>query len=153
MPSKKLRDYLNAEKVKFVEIKHSPAYTAQEIAAAAHIPGKEVAKSVVIKVDGQMALAVLPASDRIHLESLASLTGGRNVELAAEGEFKDRFPGCEVGAMPPFGNLYEMPVYVAEHLTEDELIAFNAGSHSELFQLHYADFARLVKPKVGKFTG
>lgn len=153
MPSKKLREYLNGKGVKYVEIKHSPAYTAQEIAASAHIPGKELAKTVVVKVDGNMAMAVLPASDRIDLQRLKEAAGAGEVALAGESEFKDRFPECEVGAMPPFGNLYDMDVFVAKRLAEDDTIAFNAGSHSELFQLAYADFAKLVAPRVVSFTG
>jgi Ala-tRNA(Pro) deacylase len=147
MPVKKLKEYLDQEGVKYVAIVHSPAYTAQEIAANAHIPGKDVAKTVMVKLDGKMAMAVLPASYRVDFDLLKEATGAKKVELAGEKEFKDMFPGCEVGAMPPFGNLYGMDVYVAETLAEDEEIAFNAGSHSELLKLAYGDFDRLVRPK------
>ena len=152
MPVKKLKEFLDKNKVKYVSMSHSTAYTAQEIAASAHIPGKELAKTVVVKLDGKMAMAVLPASYRIDFDLLKRASGANEATLAGEREFKDTFPGCEVGAMPPFGNLYDMDVYVAESLAEDEEIAFNAGSHTELIRLPYEDFERLVKPIVVKFS-
>jgi Ala-tRNA(Pro) deacylase len=148
MPVKKLKDFLDNQKIKYVAITHSPAYTAQEIAASAHIRGKELAKTVVVKIDGKMAMAVLPASYRVDFDLLKKAAGASTVELASEKEFKDLFPECEVGAMPPFGNLYGMEVFVADSLAEDEEIAFNAGSHTELIKLTYKDFERVVKPKV-----
>ncbi len=151
MPVKKLKDFLNSHKVKYVTIKHSTAYTTQEIAASAHIPGKEMAKTVIIKVDGKMVMAVLPASNKIDFALLKKSIGAKNIQLASEQEFEYTFPQCDVGAMPPFGNLYDMEVYVAESLTEDEEIAFNAGSHSELMKVAYKDFERLVNPKIVKF--
>ncbi len=152
MPVKKLKDFLDSNKVKYVTIKHSPAYTAPEIAGSAHIPGKELAKTVIIKVDGKMAMAVLPASQRVNFDLLKKITGASKIDLASEQEFKDLFPECEVGAMPPFGNLYGMEVFVDESLSEDEEIAFNAGSHTELIRLAYKDFERLVKPKRRKLS-
>jgi Ala-tRNA(Pro) deacylase len=152
MPGKKVAKFLDDHKIKYVKVKHSPAYTAQEIAASAHIPGKELAKTVMVKIDGQMAMAVLPASYRVDFKGLKKLAGAKKVELASEQEFRDLFPESEVGAMPPFGNLYEMDVYVAKPLSEDEEIAFNAGSHTELIRLHYEDFQKLVKPTVGDFA-
>jgi Ala-tRNA(Pro) deacylase len=152
MPVKKLREFLNKNKVKFVAVSHSPAFTAQEIAASAHVPGKELAKTVMVKVDGKMAMAALPASCHVDFEKLAKTIKAKKVKLADEKDFQDLFGECEVGAMPPFGNLYDMEVYVAEELSEDEEIAFNAGSHTELIRMKYADFERLVKPKVVKFT-
>jgi Ala-tRNA(Pro) deacylase len=153
MPVKKLKDFLDNQKIKYVSITHSPTYTAQEIAASAHIPGKEVAKTVIVKIDGTMAMAVLPASCKVDFDLLKKASGAHKVELASEKEFKDLFPECEVGAMPPFGNLYGMEVFVADTLAEDEEIAFNAGSHTELIRLAYKDFERLVKPKVVTFSG
>lgn len=152
MPVQKLKKFLDENDVKYVTIKHSRAYTSQEIAASAHVSGKELAKTVMIKIDGKMAMAVLPASYQIDFESLKTLFGTGNVRLASESEFEDRFPDCEVGAMPPFGNLYDMEVFVAETLTEDYDIAFNAGSHTELIKLPYYDFNRLVEPRVFKFS-
>jgi Ala-tRNA(Pro) deacylase len=148
MPVQKLKEFLDANRVRYVSIRHSPAFTAQEIAASAHIPGRELAKTVMIKIDSRMAMAVLPASCKVDLELLREVTGADRVALATEREFRDMFPGCETGGMPPFGNLYGMEVYVAASLAEDEEIAFNAGSHTELIRLAYADYERLVKPKV-----
>ena len=152
MPVKKLKRFLDKEKVKYVTISHSPAYTAQEIAASAHIRGKELAKTVIVKIDGKMAMAVLPASYMVDLDLLRKATGASRVELAAEHEFKDNFPGCHIGAMPPFGNLYGMEVFAEEDLSQDEEIAFNAGCHTELIKMAYKDYESLVKPKVMKFS-
>ena len=120
--------------------------TAQEIAALAHIPGKELAKTVIVKVDNELAMVVLPASEMVRLDHLRESLGTEFVELAEEDEFKSAFPDCETGAMPPFGNLYGMNVFVSQALREDDEIAFNAGSHSELIRLTYADYERLVHP-------
>jgi len=148
MPVKKLKEFLDSQKVKYLSTTHSPAFTSQEIAASAHVSGKQLAKTVIVKIDGQMAMIVLPANDQVNFAKLREIAGTNEVDLASESEFKDKFSGCEVGAMPPFGNLYDMPVYIAKPLTEQGHILFNAGSHSELMQLDYGDFARLVNPKV-----
>lgn len=152
MPSKKLKSFLDENKIKYVSIQHSSAYTAQEIAAIAHIPGKDLAKTVIIKIDGKMAMAVLPASFKVSFDNLKDTLGVKEVRLAYEQEFIDKFPDCEVGAMPPFGNIYGMEVYVAESLAEDEVIAFNACSHTELIKMSFSDFEKLVKPKRIKFS-
>ncbi len=150
MPVKKLKDFLDSNGVKYVTVNHSAAYTAQEIAASAHIPGRELAKTVMVELDGRLAMAVLPASMKVDFDRLQRVAGAQKAGLADEVQFSDLFPGCEVGAMPPFGNLYDMDVYVSQRLAEDEEIAFNAGSHTELIRLAYADFDRLVKPRVAK---
>ena len=152
MPAQKLKDYLDQHGIQYVTISHSPAYTAQRIAELAHIPGKELAKTVIVKIDDKFAMAVLPASRRVNLRHLKQAIGADEVVLSSEREFKELFPDCEVGAMPPFGNLYDMGVYVAEQLTEDEEIAFNAGSHSELVKMSYRDYADLVTPQVVSLT-
>lgn len=152
MPVKKLKAFLDEHHVKYVTISHSRAYTAQEVAASAHIPGKEMAKTVMIKLEGRMAMAVLPATYHVDFDLLRTATGIEDIELATEEEFRDLFPECEIGAMPPFGNLYGMDVFVAASLTEDEEIAFNAGTHTELIRLSYADFARLADPIVLHFS-
>ena len=152
MPVRKLKEYLDRENVKYVSIRHSPAYTSQEIAASAHIRGQELAKTVVVKVDGKMALAVLPASVKVDLGLLREATNARRTELATESDFINAFPECELGAMPPFGNLYEMPVYVDERLALDVEIAFNAGTHSELIRMPYAEFVRLAAPRVVRLS-
>lgn len=152
MPVKKLKEFLDSNKVKYEAISHTPAFSAQQIAASAHIPGKELAKTVIIKIDGDYAMAVLPASSKVDLQLLKEVTGASKIELATEQEFEKLFPECDIGAMPPFGNLYGMDVYASRNLAEDEEIAFNAGSHTELLKLSYADFERLVKPKVLDFS-
>lgn len=152
MPLKKIKEFLNSKKVKYVIMQHSPAYTAQEIAAAAHISGKELAKTVMIKIEGKLAMAVLPASYKISFDQLKAALEVSDVKLAYEQEFMDKFPDCEVGAMPPFGNLYGFDVYVAESLAEDEEIAFNACSHTELVKMRFDDFEKLVKPVRLKFS-
>jgi Ala-tRNA(Pro) deacylase len=152
MPVKQLKEFLDQEKIKYVSIIHSPAYTAQEVAASAHIPGKELAKVVIVELDGQMAMAVLPANRKIVLQDLREVTGSDQVKFVAEEQFRQRFAGCETGAMPPFGNLYGMEVYAAEALMEQDNIAFNAGSHTEVIRMSFRDFERLVQPKVTSFT-
>ena len=137
MPAIKLKEYLDSNHVKYATLSHTPAYTAGEIAAEAHISGKELAKTVMVKVDGKLAMAVLPAPNKVDFQLLKEATGAKKVELAKEREFKDQFPDCEVGAMPPFGNLYDMEVYVEEALSRDEVIGFNAGTHSEIVKLAY----------------
>jgi len=151
MPVKKLAEFLNEHNIKYVTIRHSLAYTAQEIAASAHLPGKELAKTVMINIDGKMAMAVLPASSKVNFETLKNAAGAKNAELASEEEFQRMFPDCEIGAMPPFGNLYGMEVFASETLAQDQEIAFNAGSHTELVRLAYKDFERLVSPRMVKF--
>lgn len=152
MPARQLSEFLDSQGVKYITIQHSPAYTAQEVAASAHISGNEMAKTVMVDVDGRMAMAVLPAPSRLDLERLRDATGAKRVGLVGEREFERMFPDCERGAMPPFGNLYGMDVFVADRLAEDEEIAFNAGSHTELVRLAYGDFERLVHPKVAHLT-
>jgi len=148
MPVKKLKQFLNEKKVKYVNIKHSPAYTAHEIAQSAHIPGKDLAKTVIVKSGDQLSMVIMSANNKINFPTLANQIGVSDLELATERDFQDKFPGCEIGAMPPFGNLYDMDVYVDENLTKDDEIAFNAGSHSELIKLAYKDFNNLVHPKM-----
>src|SRR5947199_945327 len=131
MPVKTLKQFLDKEKIKYVSIIHSTAYTAQEVAASAHITGKELAKTVIVELDGEMAMAVLPANRKIVLQDLREVTGSDKVKFASEDELQKKFPDCETGAMPPFGNLYVMDGYVAEALTNNDAIAFNAGSRTE----------------------
>ena len=152
MPARKMREYLNKNDIRYVTVQHSPAYTAQAVAASAHVPSKEMAKTVMLDIDGKMAMAVLPASYQVNFEQLKDALNAEEVGLLHEKDFKDHFPDCEPGAMPPFGNLYGMPVFVAESLAEDEYIAFSAGSHREVVLMTYADYQRLVAPSIVKFT-
>jgi Ala-tRNA(Pro) deacylase len=152
MPVKTLKHFLDTNGIKYVSIIHSPAYTAQEVAQSVHMPGREMAKVVIIELDRKMAMCVLPATRKVVVHDLRELTGSNDVTFASEAEFKSRFPDCEVGAMPPFGNLYGMEVYASEELALNHEIAFNAGSHVEILRMNYDDFERLVKPKVLAFT-
>ena len=152
MPATRVEEYLTGNHVKYLTIVHSPAYTTQEMAAEAHISGKEIAKTVMVKLDNRMAMAVLPAPARIDFERLAEVTGAESAELAEEDEFRDLFPNCEVGAMPPFGNLYGMDVVEDVSLKEDEEIVFNAESWSRLLRLPRIEFERLVHPREGSFA-
>lgn len=152
MPLNQLRAFLDKHHIRYVVISHSKAFTAQGIAALAHISGKELAKTVILKLDGSLAMAVLPASYQVDLVAIKKAAGVRVAELASEHEFAQHFPDCETGAMPPFGNLYGIPVYVDETLAEDEEIVFNAGSHYELIRLAYRDFEDLAKPLVMDFS-
>jgi len=146
VPLSKLRDFLDKNNIKYLVISHSVAYTAQGIAALTHTPGRELAKTVMVMVDGRLAMAVVPASSRVDLLRLKKYLGAQAVELAGETDFRDRFPDCETGAMPPFGNLYGMDVFADESLAQDKEIAFNAGSHRELVRMSFDDFRGLVKP-------
>jgi Ala-tRNA(Pro) deacylase len=149
---KRLKDYLEKNQVSFEVGYHQRVYTAQEIAAAEHVRGKELAKVVMVKADGKMVMLVLPASFRVDMEKLKGILKSKKVEKAKEEEFQDLFADCEVGAMPPFGNLYDLDVWVDQVLTEDKEIVFNAGSHVETLKIKYSDYARLVNPKVGQFS-
>ncbi|MGZ4836474.1 MAG: aminoacyl-tRNA deacylase [Terriglobales bacterium] len=148
MPLSKLRKFLDSHHIRYMVISHSLAYTAQGIAALTHVSGKKLAKTVIVKIDGILAMAVVPASMHVDLDRLRSLTGARTVEIASEQEFKDAFPDCETGAMPPFGNLYDMAVYADTSLAENEEITFSAGTHRELVRMNWLDMVRLVNPLI-----
>lgn len=152
MALQKLKNFLDGKRIKYQIISHWPAYTAQEIAATAHIPGKMLAKTVIVKLNGTMAMAVLPAHRLVNLQYLRDVTACEDVQFAREEEFRNIFPECEVGAMPPFGPLYGMEVYVAEELTADRDIVFNACSHTELIRMSFEDFERVVQPRVVSFV-
>jgi len=149
---KTLCDFLDKHQIRYLIIRHSMAYTAQEIAAAAHVHGREFAKTVVVNVDGELAMAVLPAPDKLDSELLAGAIHAKEVAPADENEFQKSFPECEIGAMPPFGNLFGMRVYAEEKLTANEKITFNAGSHTELIQMSFSDFRDLVKPEIVRIS-
>ena len=148
MPANTLKKFLDSRGVKSVSIQHSPAFTAPEVAASAHIAGSDFAKTVIVKIDGRMAMVVVPANRKVVLSELRDMLLSEKVELATEEEFKGRFPDCEIGAMSPFGNLYDLPVYVENSLTGSFQIAFNAGTHREVIKMASDDFAQCVKPTV-----
>jgi Ala-tRNA(Pro) deacylase len=152
MPVRRLKEFLDSQKIKYVVISHSPAYTAMEVAQSAHIPGKDLAKVVMVVLDGRTCMAVMPAIRKLDLERLRQSANAAEARMATEDEFRKLFPECETGAMPPFGNLYGMEVYVWSQLSADHEIAFNAGSHTEIIKLSYGDYSRLVRPKVAPIT-
>lgn len=146
MPVAALKQFLDDHHVRYVSIAHSPAYTAQEAAHCAHVCGKTLAKTVIILMDGGMAMVAMPATSRIRWDRFMAAMGTDFIELADEDDFRDRFPDCEVGAMPPFGHLYGLPLYMDETLTRQEQLCFSAGSHSELIKLDMADYQKLARP-------
>lgn len=148
----KLREFLDSAGVKYEVLSHRQAFTAQEVAEAQHVKGKELAKVVVLRSGGQFFMAVLPAPFRVDLDLAEGVVGRHDLRLATEEEFTGLFPQCEAGAMPPFGNLYNLPVFVDQSLTRDEDIVFNAGTHTQTVRMKYADFVRLVQPKVAAFA-
>jgi Ala-tRNA(Pro) deacylase len=152
MPLNKLREFLDSHNIRYIVFSHSLAYTAQGIAALTHISGKEIVKTVIAKIDGNLAMAVVPASRHVDLSLLRRAVGAQRVDLASEEEFKGRFPDCEAGAMPPFGNLYGMAVYADESLTSNREITFNAGTHRELMRMDWVDLVRLVEPRIIQIT-
>ncbi len=148
----RLKEVLDQAKISYEVYNHPLAYTAQEIAAAQHIPGKEMAKVVILKVDGSYVMVVVPASKLVNFKRVKAELRVKDVSLATEGEFDSLFPECEIGAMPPFGNLFGLPVYVDPVLEKDESIFFNAGTHLQTVRLRYKDFKELVKPKIAPLT-
>lgn len=148
----KLREFLEANKVPYSVHSHPTAYTAQEIAALQHVKGRQLAKVVIVKASTDFLMLVLPADHRVDFAKLKTALGLKEVRLAQEAEFRDLFPGSEVGAMPPFGNLYGLPVYVDRALEKDEEIVFNAGTHTLTAKMAFRDFAALVRPAVAEFA-
>ena len=152
MTCKKLKEFLDDRDVKYVSINHSRAYTAQEIAESAHVSGNDFAKVVMLKADEEMIMVVLPAPDKVDLKLLRQVLGVRNVVFADENDFQDHFPGCEVGAMPPFGNLYGIRVISAQTLCDSTTISFNSGLHTEVIQMDLDNYIKLVSPEIMDFT-
>ncbi len=147
-----LKNFLDESHVRYETITHSPAFTAQEVAESTHITGKALAKTVMVVIDGAPAMAVLPANQKVELDDLCECAETDDVRLAREEEFKICFPDCEPGAMPPFGNLYDMSVYVSPDLAEEAEIAFSAGTHADVIRMGFHDFERLVSPHVLRFS-
>lgn len=147
MRNKQLQSFLDDHNIKYNLIKHALTYTAPETAAAAHIPGKELAKTVIVKIKGRLAMIVEPSHLKLNLASLKKELGTDDIQLANEFEFQDRFKGCEIGAMPPFGELWGVDVLLDSRLAEEQNIVFSAGTHSELIKMSFKDFEKLVKPK------
>ncbi len=152
MPIRRLRTYLDTHDVRYVVMDHSPAFSALEEAQYKHISGRNIAKTIILIVEDQPVMLVLPGSEKVSLDFFKEFCDTQDVRLANEDEFREIFPDCEVGAMPPFGNLYGINVYVSKSLTEDDEIAFNAGNHHQVIKMKYRDFERLVHPVVLDFT-
>ncbi|MDX1624156.1 MAG: YbaK/EbsC family protein [Gemmatimonadota bacterium] len=148
----RVKEFLDEHDVDYEHHQHDAAYTAQEVAAAEHVPGREFAKSVVLTDGDEFYLAVLPAPRKVNLEKIRSAAGNPELRLAEEEEFEDLFPGCETGAMAPFGNLYDVPVFVDQSLRQDERITFNAGTHEDTIRMAYPDFERLAEPVQADFS-
>ena len=146
-----LNAYLDHERVHYDVLPHPEAFRALAIAQTLHTPGKEMAKVVIVKVKERFVMTVLPASWNVDLRRLRTVFATHSVRLATENEITGLFPDCELGAMPPFGNLYGLPVYVDQSLTEDAEIVFHAGTHSDAIRMRYWDFAALVFPVVSEF--
>jgi len=149
MASRNLTSYLHRHGVPFTTQHHDPAYTAQEIAALAHVSGRRLAKTVMLKIDGRLTMLVEAASQRINLERLRQMLNARQIELAHEYEFADKFADCEVGAMAPLSDAYDLDidVIVDQLWDQEDTIAFNAGNHSELIKMRYGDFVHLTHPR------
>jgi Ala-tRNA(Pro) deacylase len=153
MISTKLRGYLNDAGVMYTAHPHRPAYTSQEIAQSVHIPGREMVKSVILKADDEkLVMAVLSANDAANLDMLRDEIGCGKLRLASEKEFSDAFPTCKPGAMPPFGNIFDLPTYCDANLSRNHEIEFNAGSHDETIRMRFDDYKRLASPKIFHFA-
>ena len=152
MLSQKVTALLERNRVHYRRLPHPAAYTSQGVAATTHVPGWNVAKSVVLKVDGAFVLAVVPAPCRVDLQRFQIAAGAEHVALATEAEFRGLFPGCDLGAEPPFGELYGLPVWVDSRLVEDDFVVFNAGSHTDAVRIAYKDFERLARPRIARIA-
>ena len=148
----RMQAYLKENGVPFQVKRHSTAYTMPEVAAALHESGKHVAKVVMVATGEQMAMCLVPSPYHLNLGQVQELLGSGEVRLAEEHEFSALFVDCAPGAMPPFGNLYDLPVYVDRALTEQEEIVFQVGTHQHCLKVAYEDFARLAQPTVGEFA-
>lgn len=152
MPCEKLLDYLDENLVEYDLMPHAQAYAARETAQKAGVPISMFAKTVLVRLDGLMAMAVVPSDHKVNFNLLRQAAGADTISLTPEHEFEKRFPDCDLGAMPPFGNLYDMHVMVDMHLATQDTITFNAGTHTEAITMRYEDFERLVRPQLARFT-
>lgn len=150
--SNKLKDLLNKQKVVFKTQSHDRAITAQEVAQLEHVPGREFAKTVVVRKEKEFNLFVLPAPKQVDFSQVRKLLNSHDIALATEKEFKDLFPDCELGAMPPFGILYGLKTYVDEGLKKENELVFNAGTHTDTIHMSRSDFEKIVKPNYASFA-
>ena len=152
MPAQKLKQLLDQNEIKYISINHSPAFTARETAASTFVPRREFAKTVIVDLDGEMVMAVVSASRHVDTGALARLAAADSARLASEDEFRSLFPDCEIGAMPPFGSLYDLRVFVDNIVTEVDDLCFNAGSHEQIIRMDCGDYLRLENPQVGAIS-
>jgi Ala-tRNA(Pro) deacylase len=152
MAHTKVQDLLKQEEVPYKSVWHPVSYSAQKTASFAHVSGNEFAKPVMVRIDGQLCMVVVPASNQVDFDLLRQATGAKDLRLASESEFMNMFPDCEVGAMPPFGHLYGLQTYVAEKLSQDDIISFNAGTHNELIEMTFRDYSRIEHPRLIKVS-
>lgn len=152
MPAEKLKKLLDDSHIKYISINHSPAYTARETAASTFVPRSEFAKTIIVELDGEKVMAVVPASRHVDVQALIQLDEAESGRLATEEEFKNSFADCEVGAMPPFGRLYDMRVFMDEMVSEVDDLCFNAGTHAQIFRMDCEDYVALEKPVIGHFA-
>ena len=150
--TRRLKELFDEAKIPYEVYNHPLAYTAQEIAQRQHFSGDQMAKVVMLEVDGKLVMGVITGSQKVHLATVRENLGAHEVRLATEDEFTSRFPDCEIGAMPPFGNLFGLPVYVDPAVAKDESIYFNAGNHVQTVRIRYKDFDRLAAPQVVRLT-
>ena len=150
MRGKKLFEFLENNNINYEKIKHPLTFSAQMTANVAHIPGSEMVKTVIVKVDGKMVMVVTTANEKVNLRLLKNIYETEDVSIANESEFMRTFPDCELGAMPPFGNLYKMEEIISEELSRDDFICFNAGTHTDLVKIKYTDFEKLMNSKTVK---
>lgn len=148
MATQKLKDYLTRNKIPYLSISHPVAYATREISHLSNISERSLAKSVIIRVGEKPVMLVLPSNEVVNFEVLKKILRENEVTLMPEEAFSNLFPDCELGAMPPFGNLYDLDVYVEKDLTKNNEIAFNAGNHNEIIKMKYQDFEKLVNPKI-----
>jgi Ala-tRNA(Pro) deacylase len=146
MATRRIREFLEGSKAPYVIIRHSPAYTARQLPEIVRLPSDEVLKTVIVKMDGRMAMAVVPSDKNVDLELLAHQTESAIVSLARESDLADRFVGCQIGTVPPFGNLFGVETFIDARLTQQKFIAFAAGTHEDVMVMQYADYERLVRP-------
>jgi len=142
----RLKNFLDSNGVKYITVVHSTAFTSQEIAASVHVKGKEFAKCVIVKSGTKFFMLVIPSDHRINFEKAKEALNVEDLKLASEDEFRSLFPDCELGAMPPFGNLYGVPVYAEEKIKLNDEISFNGGTHNDVVKMKTSDYIRLVNP-------
>jgi len=148
----RIRDYLDSQDVPYEPIHHSQAFTGQEVAHSLHMSGKRLAKAIVLAGDGKPVMAIIPASHRLNFQEFRAALEADRLEMLPEGELVKLFPDCDLGAIPPFGNLYGLGVWVERTVSDAEDVVFCAGTHEDCLRMRYSDFTKLTKPRLGRFS-